>query len=307
MFQSVISILLQAIIPLSIPVIVGAVLTRYKNLDTKPLQTLLLYYLIPGLIFDTLYKVDIVMDDVYKTVAFSILNLLLLWGVAVLLSKALRLSPAEGAGMTLISTFTNSVNYGLPLILLTLGQVGLEKASVYVILQMIIVNTIGIYFAARSEFTIKGAIKKVFSLPAIYAAMTALILKGFHIQLPSGLESGMSMIAGAYAPVVLAILGAQMMKVKTDRLESKVQLAFWTGLTIRLIIAPIMAWICLSILQIQGSLFTVLFILACMPVAVNAVVLAEEFNASPKLVSKTILWSTIASFIVLPILISIVK
>lgn len=41
-----------------------------------------------------------------------------------------------------------------------------------------------------------------------------------------------------------------------------------------------------------------------MPVAVNAVVLAERFNASPMLLSKCILWTTLASFAILPVMIS---
>jgi predicted permease len=44
-----------------------------------------------------------------------------------------------------------------------------------------------------------------------------------------------------------------------------------------------------------------------MPVAVNAVVLAEKFSASPKMVSKAIFWTTLASFVILPFLIVFVK
>lgn len=64
---------------------------------------------------------------------FSLANLFVLWGAAIVVSRALALPAAERAGLTMISTFTNSVNYGLPVILLVFGQVGLDKASVYVI------------------------------------------------------------------------------------------------------------------------------------------------------------------------------
>ncbi len=306
MIQVVLITLWEAIVPLSIPVIVGALLARYQNLDTKPLMTLFLYFLIPALIFDTLMTADIIFEDVYKTLLFSIINLLFLWGVAKGLGVILKLRSAETAGLTLVSTFTNSVNYGLPLVLLSLGQVGLEKASVYVIIQIIIVNTIGIYFAARSQFTIKGAIKSIFSLPAIYAAMLAFIFRTFEVSIPTGIETGIAMIADAYAPVVLAVLGAQMATVKAEKLDRSIQKAFWTGIIVRLFLSPVIALLCLYILKVEGPLFSVLFILACMPVAVNAVVLAEKFNASPNMVSRCILWTTLASFIILPILISLV-
>lgn len=307
MIQSVLSTLYQVIVPLSIPVIVGALLGRFKNLDTKPLLTLYLYFLTPAIILNTLATAEISMDDIYKTLAFSLLNLCFLWAIANIIGNLLKLGPSEISGLTLVSTFTNSVNYGLPLVLLAFGQLGLDKASVYVIGQMIIVNTVGVYFAARSQFSVKNAVKSVFSLPAIYAAMLALFLRIFDLNLPSELATGVSMVAGGYSPVVLAILGAQMVKVRTKPSERKGQSTFWTGMIIRLILAPLVAYLGLSILHIDGILFSVLLILASMPVAVNAVVLAERFDASPELVSKCILWTTLASFLVLPILIVLVQ
>ncbi|WP_068501504.1 AEC family transporter [Paenibacillus kribbensis] len=306
MIQIVLSTLLSVIVPLSIPVISGFLLGKFMKLETKPLSTLYLYFLSPAMILDTLLKAQLSLHDVAQTAAFSILNLLLLWGIAQLAGKIFKLSTPETAGLTLISTLTNSANYGLPLILLAFGQLGLDKASVYVVIQMILVNTLGVYFAARSEFSIQSAVKSVFSLPAIYAAILALGLRLLDWHLPSGIQSGVSMIAAAYSPVVLAILGTQMAYVKIFKLEPSIKKASYAGLIIRLLLSPLSAYLAMLILGISDLLFSVLFILASMPVAVNAVILAEKFNASPKLVSTCILWSTIASFLILPILIMIV-
>jgi predicted permease len=307
MIQTVFSTLFQVIVPLSIPVIIGALLARYKNLETKPLLTVSLYYLSPALILDTLMKAQVSHNDIYMTLAFSLLNLLFLWAIAKITGKLLKLPAPETSGLTLVSSFTNSVNYGLPLILLAFGKLGLDKASIYVISQMVIVNTIGVYFAARSQFSVKNAFKSVFSLPSIYAAILALVLRSFDLTLPSGIAEGVSMIANAYSPIVLAILGAQMVSVKVAKLERNVQLSFWAGMIVRLLLSPIIALACLSILHVKGILHSVLFILACMPVAVNAVILAEKFDASPKFVSKCILWTTLLSFVVLPFMIGFIK
>lgn len=307
MMQSVIATLLQVIVPLSIPVIVGALLARYKNLETKPLLTLYLYFLSPAIIFETLTTAQLSFDEVYKTFAFSLLNLVVLWAAANGLGRLLRLPATETAGLTLVSTFTNSVNYGLPLVLLAFGKLGLDKASVYVIAQMVIVNTIGVYFAARSQFSIRGAIKSVFALPAIYAALAAMILRALDVHFPAGVEKGIAMISQAYSPVVLAILGAQMASVKKSEFDRSIQTAFWSGMSVRLLLSPLLACLVLYVLQVQGTLFSVLLILASMPAAVNAGILAERFNASPQMVTKCILWTTLASFIVLPVLIVIVK
>ncbi|MFD1776910.1 AEC family transporter [Paenibacillus rhizophilus] len=307
MIKTVLSTLFEVIVPLSIPVISGALLERFQRLDTKPLLTLYLYFLSPAIILDTLSHAEISFDDIYLTLAFSLLNLLVLWGVAVTIGKAMKFSSPDRAGLTLISTFTNSVNYGLPLVLLAFGQAGLDKASVYVIGQMIIVNTVGIYFAARSHFNVKNAFKSVFSLPAIYAAILALLLRAFQLHLPAEVEKGVTMAAGAYSPVVLAILGAQMMKVGMMPGIRGERSVFWTGIMIRLLAGPLLALGILALLGITGTLHSVLFILASMPVAVNGVVLAERYGASPSVVSRCILWTTLSSFLVLPVLITAVS
>ncbi|AJY75817.1 AEC family transporter [Paenibacillus beijingensis] len=307
MIQSVLATLFQVIVPLSIPVTAGALLKKFRNLDTKPLLTLYLYFLSPAIILETLTTAELSSADIYKTIAFCLVNLIALWAVAAALGRLLRLPGPETAGLTLVSTLTNSVNYGLPLVLLAFGQLGLDKASIYVIAQMIIVNTVGVYFAARSQFSVRNAVKSVFSLPSIYAAILAAGLRLTDISLPSGIAQGVSMVAGAYAPVVLAILGAQMVSVNNAELERHVQRGFWTGLAIRLLLSPLISCLILFILHIDGILYSVLFILASMPVAVNAVVLAERFNASPKLLSKCILWTTLASFAILPILIALMS
>ncbi|MNM03447.1 Membrane transport protein [compost metagenome] len=307
LIQTVLSTLYEVIVPLSIPVLAGALLYRYQKLDTKPLLTLYLYFLSPAIILDTLAHAEISYDDIYLTLAFALLNLLVLWVVASGLGRLLKSSAADRAGLTLISALTNSVNYGLPLVLLAFGQAGLDKASVYVISQMIIANTVGVYFAARSSFSVRSAVKSVFSLPAIYAAILALILRSFHLHLPAEVERGVTMAAGAYSPVVLAILGAQMMKVGTMPAVKEGQSVFWTGLVMRLVGGPLLALAVLTLLGVTGTLRSVLFILASMPVAVNAVVLAERFDASPSLVSRCIMWTTLASFAALPVLISAIS
>lgn len=307
MIQSILTTLIQVIVPLSVPVIAGALLVRLRGLETRHLLTLVLYFLLPCMVFDTMFNARLSLDDLYYTVLFCLINLILLWAVANITGKILKLPPPETAGLTLVSTLTNCVNYGLPLVLLAFGQTGLDKASVYVVIQMIIVNTFGVYFAARSNFSIKDAVKSVFTLPAVYAALLAVILRTFSLHLPAGIEAGVDMVAVSYSPVVLAILGAQMAGVKNIKLEKKSRTAFWSGITMRTIIAPLTACLALYTLGIRGILFSVLFILASMPVAVNAVILAEKFDASARIVSKCILWTTLGSFIVLPVLIELVK
>lgn len=302
--------LYQVFLPISLPVIGGILLKRFRNLDSKPIATMSLYVLTPAIVFNTLLHADISLQDIGTTISFSLLSLVLLWAIAIGLSRILRLNQEEQAGLTLISTFTNCVNYGLPLVLLAFGQLGLDKASVYVIGQMIIVNTVGVFFAARSQFSVKQAGMAIFRLPAIYATVIAILLRVTDLSLPGALDSGFAMLAAAYSPVALVVLGTQMITMGTtsstipaERTISSSNRAFWAGISIRLVGAPLLSWLLLTLLHVEGILFSVLLILTSMPTAVNAVILAGQFNAAPKLVSRCILWTTLASFIVMPVLI----
>lgn len=303
MSSSFVSILVQVFVPLAFPVVAGILLKRFKSLDTKPLSVLALYLLSPSIIFTTLLDAQVSAEDIGITVSFSFINLLTMWGVSVLLGRLLRLGDSEKSGLTLVASFTNCVNYGLPLVLLAFGQAGLDKAAVYIVLQIIIVNTIGVFFAARSHFSAKKAGLAVLKLPALYVAALAGLLRLSGTALPESFATGVDLLASAYSPVVLVILGAQMASRAGGEWEPRLQRAFQAGLALRLAIAPLLSWLTLTLLGADRLLLGVLLVLASMPTAVNAVILAEQFNASPKFVSRCILWTTIASFAVLPVLI----
>jgi predicted permease len=307
MLASILSTLVNVNVPLAVPVLGGVFLALRMKMDSKPLLLVTLYVLIPALVFRTLTTAQISREDVVQTVLFSVLNMGALWGIAKLLSRMLRLSYKETAGMTLVATITNCVNYGLPLVLLAFGQAGMDKASVFVLIQIIFVNTGGVYLAARSHFSGLAALKAVFRLPAIYATVLALVFRATGLSLPTSLDTGISMVAAAYSPMALLVLGTQMAAVGADKVDLSSRRAFLTGLAIRMAIAPVVSWLVLLALGVDGLLRSVLIVEASMPVAVNAVILAEKFDAAPKVLSRCILWTTAASFAVIPILISLVR
>ncbi|GIM46654.1 membrane protein [Collibacillus ludicampi] len=302
MGHAFLSTIYHVFLPILFPVIGGALLYRFRGIDTKPISTLALYVLSPALIFESIFKAKISFHDISEIMIFSFVNLLSLWLISTILCKLYSLSMEERAGLTMVSTFTNCVNYGLPLVMLAFGKSGLDIAAVYVIIQMILVNTLGVYFAARSHFTVKKAVKSVFAMPSVYATLLAVLLRLLHVHLPDTVDKGFTMLSDSYSPVVLSVLGVQMMSVKRVKLPQTYQRAFWAGLFVRLLAAPLLAYVILNVIAVKGLLFSVLLILASMPAAVNAIILAEQFNAAPQCVSKCILWTTLSSFLVLPVI-----
>lgn len=305
MLTSFLTTLYHVFLPISLPVIAGGLLKRLRGMETKSLSAISLYITSPALIFEALVQASVTGGEITATITFSVINMLILWMLCILAGRWLKLSTPEKSGLALTALFTNSVNYGLPLVLLALGQAGLDKASVYVIVQSIIINTFGVYLAARSHFSATQAVLSVFKLPAVYAAVLAVIIRMTGTAIPEPLDTGIGMLSAAYAPLALMILGAQMMGVKDGGGAVITRRGFWAGMTMRMAAAPLVAWGVLTLLSIEGVLFDVMLILSSMPAAVNAVILAEQYDAAPRLVSMCILWTTLASFVFLPLLIGI--
>ena len=84
-----------------VAVIGGALLKRFKGIETKGLSALSLYVLSPALIFETLEKASITSNEVTVTVAFCLLNVIALWALSALAGKMLGLSQTEKSGLAL--------------------------------------------------------------------------------------------------------------------------------------------------------------------------------------------------------------
>ncbi|WP_442789520.1 hypothetical protein [Paenibacillus sp. CAA11] len=83
MLYSFLLTIYKVFLPISLPVVGGALLKRFKNVDNRPLSALSLYVLSPALIFETLLKARIEAEDVMQTVLFCLCNLVVMWGIAV--------------------------------------------------------------------------------------------------------------------------------------------------------------------------------------------------------------------------------
>src|SRR5688572_11733877 len=73
----------------------------------------------------------------------------------------------------LVVMFSNSGNYALPLILFAFGSEALSHASVYFVTSAILVYTIGVLIAASGGQDLRGALKGVLKVPALYALAAA--------------------------------------------------------------------------------------------------------------------------------------
>ncbi|WP_078553061.1 AEC family transporter [Bacillus alkalicellulosilyticus] len=295
------SIFISVVFPVLLVFIIGYGIQKWKKVDIKPISTVAIYVMTPALVFRTFYEAHIDIQYIYMVV-FSLILLFSLIIISKVYSRIKNYSTSLESGLILSTAFMNAGNYGAPIILFAYGEAGFAFAVSFLVLQSIIMNFFGVYYAARGMAGIKVAIKAVCLMPATYAVIVALLLKSFDLTFPTNLYRTIDMIAEATIPTVMIILGMQLAQIKWGNFEwDKISYA----VVVRLLISPLIAWLITLAMPLDALLAKVLIVSAAMPSAATIVIYAIQFDSRPKLISSVTLISTLISILTITILLSI--
>lgn len=292
------SIFFQVMLPVLLIFLCGYILQRWQRLNLKAISSMAIYILSPCLVFRTFYQSEL-NDQYFFMVLFSLLLLFSLIVLNKLYVKWRRFSPADESGLILSTAFMNSGNYGVPVILFAYGEAGFHYAVSFMVLQSIIMNFFGVYYAARGKAGIRDAVWLVFKMPVIYAALLAILLQVFQINFPDNFYGAIDMVADATIPVVMLLLGMQLADLQLKQVGWD-KIGF--GVLTRMILSPLLAALILSFLPVNELLKKVLIVAAAMPSAATTTMYAVQFDAEPDLVSGITLVTTLVSVLTISIL-----
>ena len=297
-------VFVQIILPVFLIFSVGYIGEKVIGFEIRSLSIMALYLMSPFLAFRTFYETAL--DITYLYMLFY--ALLLCFSLIIIVKVIGRIrgySNSQVCGMILASSFMNNGNYGTPVALFAFGVVGLDYAVVLMVIQTLIMSTVGVYYAAKgssANFSAKQAIAVVLRIPIIYGAILGLILQQMPAKIPEPFLQATGFIADATIPTIMIILGMQLAKIKIKGVSlSKVSLA----LSLRLFVSPLIAVVIIFILPIDPLLKSIMILMAAMPSAANTTMYSLQFGTEPELVSASTLLSTIFSLITLPILLTL--
>ncbi len=291
--MNVVTIFFQVVLPVFLIFGAGFLLQRASMLDIRSISNLAIYILTPCLVFRTFYTSPLNMDYLFMVI-FSLVLMTVLISITKLYAKIRKLSVQDESGMILSTAFMNVGNYGTPIILFAYGQTAFDLAITFMVLQSIIMNIFGVYYAARGKASMTFAVKAIFKMPATYATVVALWLNVFSIPFPQPFFSTIDLVAEAAIPVVMLILGMQLAMIEWKAFDwEKISV----GVCIRMIFSPLLAYGITLFLPIDELLRNVLVVAAAMPSAATIVMYAVRFDAKPKLVSTITLVTTLVSLV----------
>ena len=293
------AIFIQVVLPVILIFVVGFLLQKIAKIDIRPISTMAIYVMTPCLVFKTFYETELNSQYTYMVI-FSFLLMFILIFLCKVYTKIRKIDLSTENALILSTAFMNTGNYGTPIILFAYGEAGFEFAISAMVLQSILMNFFGVYYAVKGKAGIRIAMKSVSKMPASYAAVLALLLNVFNLRVPENLFGTIDLISDAAIPMVMVILGMQLAMIKWGHFD-------WANITfsvaLRMFISPLIAWLLVMVMPIDPLLGKVLIVSAAMPSAATIVMYAVQFQAQPKLVSSVTLITTIISIPTITLLI----
>ena len=228
----------------------------------------------------------------------------LLLGYNFLLFKIILRKNPQKDTFFLTSIFGNTGYLGYPVLGTAIGEKAIAYGVMYSVISVFTVNTLGIALIMKN---IKDSLRKLFSLPFLYAIAAGLLLgylgKNWR-DFPKPIYLSLDMINKAAIPVITVFLGTSMSKIK---LKAKNLLIITLASLHRLVVLPLLALVVAELFGMRGLEREVFIIESAMPTAMNAAVIASAIEENPEVVSSVVAFSTLLSSISLTFWINFVR
>jgi len=298
-----VAIFVSDILPIFTIAAVGFLLARLLNASVKTLAHVVFYALVPCLVFNLLVTSRMSGGQFGRMAAMSVLVTLTMGLVARLVALPLRMRRPELSAFLMVVMFSNSGNYGLPVVLFAFGPDALAYATAYFVAGSVMTYTLGVFLAAAGRRSVQAALSGIVKAPVLYGVVVAAVVLVTGTAVPLAVMRPVGLLSEAALPMMILVLGMQLERASLP--DRPVLVAAAVGLS--LVVAPLVALALASLLGLSGPGRQAGVVLASMPVAVVTTILALEFEVSPAFVTSAVFVSTFLSPLTLTPLIAFLK
>jgi malate permease and related proteins len=288
------SIFVSVLLPLILIAGAAYLLGRFTHLEPGPLARVTFYLFNPSLVFVTLAGTTASQELMGRLALLKILVCVLLILTSLFAARRMRSSPPAASALALSAAFANSGNFGLSVSEYAFGQAGLALAVICYVADNAMINSLGVYLAARGRTSVRRSILQVFLNPALYAVPLGLAANRYGWVVPLPLERPLEMLSRAAVPTMLVVLGLQLAALPVDRRHW--QLIGVAGF-LRLGLAPLLALVLAVPLGLTGLARQVGILQAAVPSAVTASIIAARYNSEPNQVAGSVLVTSLVSLL----------
>lgn len=300
--------MLDVIAQMGVLIGAGVVLCRARPGGRDPeqlrrgLTDIVYYLLLPALVLDALWRTELSWDSlrIAALAAAGVLSALWLAGAGCRWCKVA--APTRGALM-LAAAFPNVTYLGLPVLEATFGPWARGVAIQYDLFACTpLLLTLGILTARKHGATGAaqggGVLRPLLQVPALWAALLAVVLNQSGVSAPAVVESLLRLLGNAVAPLMLIALGLGLV---WSGFAPRQLLRVVPVLLIQLLLMPLLVWGLALVSGLDARLLAPVVLEAAMPSMVLGMVLCDRYGLDTPFYATAVTLSTALSMVTLPL------
>ncbi len=296
--------------------IISGIIIKKKNIVTDhindEISRLVINICLPAFIISSMdfgFSVDVLINSgLLVLLSFSIYGMSIV--ISKIFTKVLKIQGAARDVYEYVAVFSNCGFMGYPVLHAAFGEEAVFYAAIYNLSFSVLVWSYGVFIMNRShQNTIEK--KSVWTMlkssvnPAMVAVFIGFIMFLTGIKLPGPIYQTVKMIGSTTTPLSMMFIGFILAEVHPKELFSD-----WRDFVLtvhRLVVLPLLVFVILNALGIEGITLIIPVVITAMPAAANSAIIASRYKSDFKLASKLIFITTLFSILSIPIVIGLVQ
>ena len=287
----------------------------YTNIDVKSLTKTLFWIIMPALLYRATFisgKEILNQPGLLKGSHLAyVITIILVWIFDYFIFY--KKNTPKLATSVMAAIRGNNIYLGFPLVYLTMGDLGLEKASIYIAVTTIgyqLLSIGGGNIALTEKLDYKSIIfitKRLVKNPQVLACFVGVMSAVVGIErLPIPIDESLKILGSAASAMALLMIGASINFTSLNHFLKMLKNTLWDVL-VRLIFHPVFMYACLSFFNVPRILLQVTVLISAMPTAVNVFVFASEMGMDGEHGAELVVMSTLISAFTIPAWIKILE
>ena len=290
------------ILSIILMIALGYVLKRIDFLSLKDVETLnnlVIYILLPCMIFSALYSADLsLMLSLGILPVVILISSFVTGAVSYFILKRFDIPDKKIWSVVVAVMIANTAFMGYPVNLGVYGVDGLLRAIFCDIATSIIFLILSFVLVLKFGGSTRTAVKKIAFFPPLWGVILGILLNCANIPIGPVLESSINYLGDGTIPLIMLSLG---ISIDFSGLKRSKSFIVFTSV-MKLAFFPLVAYFVASYLGLTGLQHDVSIIEAAMPSGMLSMVLAITYGLEFELTSDCILIDTVISLLTLPLI-----
>ena len=274
---------------------------------TKGLSSLLMKLTLPALIFTSMqreFSPELLRESILiTTLSLGVYGLYFI--IAIIVGRFIGGGKKDKGVYQFAVLFSNVGFMGFPVLSSVFGNESIFYAAMFNIPFHFFVFTLGVYLMTRGHMEDAKFDFKLFLSPGIVMTVAGFIFFVFSIKLPTVIFDPVKLIGEITIPLSMITVGSMLSEIHHKELLAGWRVYFISF--IRLAVLPAVVSLFVRLFTDNPMLISVPVVIAAMPVAVNAPLIAQEYNGNALLASRLLFISTLLSLFTLPIVLMVLR